>query len=59
MAKETMNIREVSEYAKMDEIELWRLANKDKMPVVKERWHWKFEKAAIDEWLEEKSTTTL
>ena len=55
MKKEMMNIREAADYTGIDEIDLWRLADKDEMPVIKDRWHWKFDKSAIDEWMKKKS----
>jgi len=51
MVEEMMNIRQAAEYTGIEEIKLWNLANNEEVPVIKDRWHWKFEKSTIDEWL--------
>lgn len=48
---EVMTIEELSEYLKISKSTLYKLAQEGSVPGQKVGKHWRFHKAAIDEWL--------
>jgi excisionase family DNA binding protein len=53
--KEVMTPREAAEYLNIHVRTIYRLAKNGMIPVCKVGGHWRFSKAALDEWLSEDS----
>lgn len=47
-------IEELSDYLKVPKSSLYKLAQEGKIPCQKVGKHWRFSKAAVDRWLQEK-----
>ncbi|MBE7556740.1 MAG: helix-turn-helix domain-containing protein [Anaerolineales bacterium] len=55
---EVMTIREVSTYLRIPQSSLYKLAQEGKIPGKKVGRHWRFHRAAIDDWLKGLATET-
>lgn len=53
-----LTIKELSEYLKISQSTLYKLAQEGKVPCQKVGRHWRFRKEAIDRWLEETRAKT-
>lgn len=54
---EVLTIDELSAYLKIAKSTLYKLAQEGKLPSQKVGKHWRFSKAAIDQWLSENEQT--
>ena len=56
MSDEILTLKEVAEYLKLAEKTAYRLAAEGKLPGFKVGGSWRFRKADIEQWIEEKKT---
>lgn len=55
MSEQVLTVDELAIYLKVSRSTLYKLLSEGKVPGQKVGKHWRFRKAAIDRWLEEKS----
>jgi excisionase family DNA binding protein len=55
---ELMTVEEVADYLRVTKKTIYRLLTQDKIPATKVGHQWRFDKAAIDEWLKRSSVGT-
>lgn len=53
-SEEILTVKEMAKYLKYDEHTIYRLARKGDLPGFKIAGEWRFRKAAIEKWIEEK-----
>lgn len=54
-----MNVEEVADYLRVASATVYRLAQRGEIPAAKVGRVWRFQRTAIDRWLEEKGSITL
>lgn len=54
-SSDVMTIGELAGYLRVSKSTLYKLAKEGKLPGHKVGRHWRFHKAAVDEWLKEKT----
>lgn len=52
-------VHDVAEYLRMSEAKVYRLAKEQKLPVVRIGKTWRFRKQLLDQWLDERSESSL
>ncbi|HLJ25618.1 MAG TPA: helix-turn-helix domain-containing protein [Candidatus Angelobacter sp.] len=58
-SREVMNIRQASQYLGVSPDTLYKYVTEEKIPAFKLGNRWKFKKTILDQWMEQKSTTSL
>ena len=53
-AAEILTVKQLASYLQMDEHTIYRLAKSGKIPAMKIGPEWRFKKALIDKWIEDK-----
>ncbi len=53
-----MNIRQASQYLGVSPDTLYKYVSEEKIPAFKLGNRWRFKKSKLDQWMEEKSSTT-
>jgi len=51
---EILTVKQLADYLQMDEHTIYRLAKSGKIPAMKIGAEWRFKKALIDKWIEDK-----
>jgi excisionase family DNA binding protein len=54
-----MTVQEVADYLRLNQMTIYKLAQKGKIPAVKVGRVWRFRKDLIDEWFREKASDPL
>ena len=56
MNDEILTIKQVADYLKVNERTIYKLASDEKIPAFKVGGSWRFQRKAIEEWIEQQST---
>ena len=54
-----LTVKQLADYLQMDEHTIYRLAKSGKIPAMKIGAKWRFKKALVDKWIEEKSISNI
>ncbi|UYM15194.1 methylation-associated defense system helix-turn-helix domain-containing protein MAD1 [Endozoicomonas euniceicola] len=58
MNDEILTIKQVAEYLKVNERTIYKLASDEKIPAFKVGGSWRFQRSAIEEWIEQQTGRT-
>ncbi len=56
---EILTVKQLADYLQMDEHTIYRFAKSGKIPAMKIGVEWRFKKALIDKWIEDKSLENI
>lgn len=55
MDDEILTLKDVATYLKLSELSLYRLLRERKIPAFKVGQQWRFQKSALDDWIQQKA----
>ncbi len=55
MDDEILTLKDVAAYLKLSELSLYRLLRQRKIPAFKVGQQWRFQKSALDDWIQQKA----